>query len=82
MHLLSGMSNERQLFINVIVQKAFIEVNQRGTKASAASFVDYVSMSGIWDEEFICNKPFLFLIRDRLSGLILIAGRVQNPSAN
>jgi serpin B len=80
------MSNERRLFINIIVQKVFIEVNQRGTKATAATFVDYVPMSGIWNQEiplqFICNKPFLFLIRDSLSGLILIAGRVQNPSAN
>ena len=72
--LLSRMSNERQLlFIDVIFQKAFIELNQKGSEATAAAtFVDIMPLSGTKTleeatPEFNCNIPFLFLIRDNLS---------------
>lgn len=59
------------------VHEAFVQVDEQGTTAAAAT-VGLVPQSG--PAPFIADHPFLFLIRDRLTGSILFIGRVTNPA--
>jgi len=76
----SGTSDE-PLFIDEVVQEAFIEVNETGTEAAAATAI---MESAVSDEEsprvvpkiFHADHPFLYLIRDRKTGAVLFLGRV------
>jgi serine protease inhibitor len=73
------------LFISEVFHKAFVEVNEQGTEAAAATAV--LTAPGApppptmvpFTPTFRADKPFLFLIRDRQSGCILFLGRVINP---
>ncbi len=73
----SGMDGSRNLFIGVVFHKAFIEVNEEGTEAAAATAV-LMKRGG---PVFRANRPFLFLIRERATGSILFMGRIVDPSA-
>ena len=79
----SGMTGgtKNRLFVSKIKQKAFIEVNEEGAEAAAATFAAvsvFKSVGG--NPEFRCNRPFMFLIRDNLTGMILFSGHVTDPS--
>jgi serpin B len=72
----SGMS-DGGLFIGHVVHQAYIDVNEEGTEAAAATGVVMVeSMS----EVFRADHPFIFTIQDGDTGLILFMGRVMDPS--
>lgn len=79
---LSGGHNET-LQVSKILQKAGIEVNEKGTLAFAATEIQLVNKFGIDDDpiEFIAERPFMFYIKDEESDAILFAGKVQNPVA-
>ena len=79
---ISGMLDVIKLKVSDVVQKAFIEVNEEGSEAAAAMDMVFIQCCADWSDEFTCNKPFLFLIIDKLTGLILFTGRVANPSRN
>jgi len=74
----SGMTGYPDLFINAVVHKAFIAVNEEGAEAAAATAVgmDFESMG----PSFIADHPFLFLLYDHVTGAILFMGRVENPT--
>ena len=72
----------KPLKISEVVHKAFVEVNEEGTEAAAATGVVHRHGLAIVVEEFPvfrADHPFLFLIRDNRSGSILFLGRVVNP---
>jgi serpin B len=73
------MSSESKppLYIKDVVHKAFVEVNEEGTEATGATGVIMKDLS--LPPAFIANHPFLFLIRDRGTGSILLLGRVSDP---
>ncbi len=75
----SRMSKEKRLHISEVIHKAFIEVEEEGTKAAAATAVIMVgrSMSSMPEQlkVFKANHPFLYLIRDSKTGLVLFMGR-------
>jgi serpin B len=77
----SGVSND-QLFIDKVVQEAFIEVNETGTEAAAATAVgmEAVSLEAPVEKPkiFHADHPFLYLIRDRKTEAVLFVGRVAN----
>ncbi len=75
---LSGMDGSHQLFIGAVVHKAFVEVNEEGTEAAAATAIGIRATS--MPPMFEANHPFLFLIRENSSGTILFIGRVANPA--
>lgn len=71
------------LFIAEIFHKAFVEVNEEGTEAAAATAVAMVA-PGLEampppPPVFRADHPFVFLIRDKVSGSILFLGRLLNP---
>ena len=75
----SGMVEAGGLFIDKVIHQAFIEVNEEGTEAAAATGVS-MTLSAPISETFRADHPFIFLIRDRVTGTILFMGRVMDPS--
>ena len=78
---LAGISSEEDLFISNVIHKAFVEVNEEGTEAAAATGVGISVTSIVQIPEFRADRPFVFLIRDKVSGSILFIGRMVNPVA-
>lgn len=78
----SGMTGQRDLFVSAVVHKAFVDVNEEGTEAAAATGVVMALTSAAVSRPpvFRADHPFLFLIRDRRSDSILFMGRVANPA--
>lgn len=67
------------LFISMVKQKAFIDVNEKGTEAAAATAVE-ISFTSMPDKKyFIANKPFLFAIKEKKTKAILFIGIVKMP---
>ena len=62
-----------------VQQKARIEVDQNGTRAAAVTTVGVVTTSVVQFEEISIDKPFLYLLRDTTTGVILFSGRVVDP---
>jgi serpin B len=82
----SGMTGDEDLFISDVVHRAFIDVDEEGTEAAAATAVEMAATSAEEDEEeepieLVIDRPFIFLIRDRYTGTILFLGRVLDPSS-
>jgi serpin B len=81
----SGMSSAEALKISEVVHKAFVEVNEQGTEAAAATGVVLAPTSaapGVQEPPvvFRADRPFAFLIRDGRTGAILFLGRVADPT--
>lgn len=78
----SGMTKKEKLFISAVLHKAFVDVNEEGTEAAAATGVVVGTTSvQMPPKEFRADHPFLFLIRDNRSESILFMGRLTNPKA-
>ncbi len=77
----SGMNGKRDLFVSAVIHKAYVDVNEEGTEAAAATGVamKLTSVGPTQIPVFRADHPFLFLIRDNHSGSILFIGRVMNP---
>lgn len=70
-----------RLYISQIKHKAFVEVNEEGTEAAAATAVEMATKSIRQYPVFRADHPFLCLIRDNKSGSILFMGRIVNPES-
>ena len=64
--------------ISFVRQKTFIDVDERGTRAAA---VTGVGVGPISFNAIIADRPFIFALRERLSGTILFMGVVGDPTA-
>ena len=79
----SGMDGGRDLYLSAVVHQAFVEVNEAGTEAAAATGVMMRSMAVMRPRPtpvFRADHPFVFLIRDLSSGSILFLGRLVDPT--
>jgi len=77
----SGIGNE-PLAISEVVHKAFVEVNEEGTEAAAATGVAMAFCAAVMPSQpkvFQADHPFLFFIRDRSTNTVLFSGRVLDP---
>ena len=77
----SGMTTGGPLSISKIIHKAFVDVNEEGTEAAAATAVIMKRGPAPKPVEFTADHPFLFLIRDVKTGAILFMGRLTDPTA-
>jgi serpin B len=70
----SGMTGKRDLFLSNVVHKAFVEVNEEGTEAAAATGAVMTLTAMRPPRVFRADRPFLFFIRDCAKGTILFMG--------
>jgi len=82
----SGITGAKDLFISDVLHKAFVEVNEEGTEAAAATAV-IMELTATPGEEperivFDCDHPFLYMIQHRETGTVLFMGVMENPSAD
>uniref|UniRef100_A0A4W6FC91 Serpin peptidase inhibitor, clade B (ovalbumin), member 1 n=1 Tax=Lates calcarifer TaxID=8187 RepID=A0A4W6FC91_LATCA len=75
---LSGMNGEGGLFLSTVAHKAFVEVNEEGTEAAAAT-AGMVAFCMLREEHFTADHPFLFFIRHNKTKSILFFGRLSSP---
>ncbi|CAL1592632.1 unnamed protein product [Knipowitschia caucasica] len=75
---LSGMNGEGGLFLSTVAHKAFVEVNEEGTEAAAAT-AGMVAFCMFREEHFTADHPFLFLIRHKATNSVLFLGRFMTP---
>jgi serine protease inhibitor len=73
-----------QLYISKVFHKAFVDVNEKGTEAAAATAVIMrvpIGASGDlpFTPEFKADRPFIFLIREKSTGSVLFLGRMMTP---
>jgi serpin B len=77
----SGMAGANPVILSEVFHEAFIDVNEEGTEAAAATAVIAVGagpMEPPAPVNFTVDRPFLFLIRDMQTGTILFVGRVTD----
>ena len=78
-----GFTNisDDDLWVSKVIQKTFMEVNEEGTEAAAVTTI--VETSGFPEKvkpvRFFANRPFLFMIREKRTGIILFIGRMDEP---
>jgi len=77
----SGINEDGRLFISRVKHKSYIEVNEKGTEASAVSAIelkrgmrDYIDLN--------INRPFVFAITEGNTNLILFLGRIMDPTSS
>jgi len=77
----SGITGGKDFFISDVVHKAFIQVDEEGTEAAAATgaVMKLVSVAEP-PPIFRVDRPFLFLIQDKPTGVPLFFGRVADPT--
>jgi serine protease inhibitor len=76
----SGVNEQKDLFISNVLHKTFVEVNEKGTEAAAASSLRMTFGLEPPPPVFRADRPFIFMIMDNKTGSILFMGRVMNPS--
>ncbi|XP_021054074.1 serpin B4-like isoform X2 [Mus pahari] len=75
----SGMSSTQGLVVSRVLHKSFVEVNEEGTEAAAATGVEIGLTSAPIQEDFCCDHPFLFFIKHSKTNSILFFGRMSSP---
>jgi serpin B len=76
----SGVTSGKDIYINNFMHSAFISVDEAGTEAASVSAMMAAAAEPGESVEIIINRPFIFLIRDIATKLILFVGRVINPN--
>ena len=76
----SGMTGNKELYISHVIHKAYINLNEKGTEAAAAT-ATIMAMKCYSPNSKIFNAdhPFIFLIKDNATGSILFMGKMMNP---
>ena len=75
----SGMTGKTDLMIDEVIHKAFIEVDEKGTEAAAATAVIMREKSAPKSIAMNVNRPFVFIIKENTRNSILFMGKLVNP---
>jgi len=76
----SGMTGQRNLFIGSVIHQAYIDVDEKGTEAAAATAVGMVEVALPVQNIFRADRPFIFMIQEKETDNILFMGRVNDPT--
>ncbi|XP_010991735.3 serpin B11 [Camelus dromedarius] len=76
---LSGISPTEGLFVTKVIHKSYVDVNEEGTEAAAATGVVVVVKRLPIRAQFMANHPFLFFIRHIQTNTILFCGKLASP---
>ncbi|MCK4661619.1 MAG: serpin family protein [Bacteroidales bacterium] len=68
-----------QLFISRVIHKTYVDVNEQGTEAAAVTAVEIGVTSFEPNKNFIVNKPFIFVIKEKSTNAIIFMGKVVEP---
>lgn len=78
----SGMTGNRDLFISKVIHQAFVNVDEKGTEAAAATVVTMertMAPHHVEPKLFNADHPFVFLIKDNTTGSVLFMGKIVRP---
>ena len=75
----SGMTGKRDLYISQVIHQAFVEVNEEGTEAAAATAA-IMEEGAVMSKVFRADHPFIFIIQQKDTGNILFLGKVVDPA--
>jgi serine protease inhibitor len=75
----SNITDKKNLYISMVKQKCYIDVNEAGTEAAAATIVEMKVTSMIIDHpiEFTADRPFMYAIADKKTGLLMFMGKFE-----
>jgi serine protease inhibitor len=76
----SGISGRRGLALDAVVHQTFVDVDEAGTEAAAATATGFTTTAAYLPAEIRFDQPYLFLIRDAATGTVVFLGRVEDPS--
>jgi serpin B len=77
----TGITRTEPLKISKVIHKAYVDVNEEGTEAAAATAVVGVKATAVMmPQQFHADHPFVFFVRDRETGVVLFAGRFVSPT--
>ena len=76
---LSGITGYRGMFVSNAIHKAYVNVDEKGTEAAAATGIT-IELTSL-PFQFLVNRPFIFMIRHVETNTILFMGRVMDPTA-
>lgn len=79
----TGITGKNETKISDVVHKAFIDLDEKGTEAAAATAVIIVAKTSVMphaEPEVRFDRPFVFAIRDVPTGSLLFVGRVADPT--
>ncbi|KAM5222375.1 serpin B11 isoform 1-T1 [Ctenodactylus gundi] len=75
----SGMSPDKGLYLSKVIHKSYVDVNEEGTEAAAATG-DSIAVKRLPSRDrFVANRPFLFFIRNSCTKMVLFAGKLASP---
>uniref|UniRef100_A0A8C0I0J4 Serpin domain-containing protein n=1 Tax=Balaenoptera musculus TaxID=9771 RepID=A0A8C0I0J4_BALMU len=75
----SGMTGRQDVVVSKVLHKSFVEVNEEGTEAAAATGIEIRTKTRLIPDSFRCDHPFLFFIKHNKTNSILFYGRVSSP---
>ena len=81
---LAKVNPDECIYISNAEQMVKIKVDEEGTEAAAATYIEMQAMKKSLPPpvpKFVADHPFIFVLRDRVSGAILFMGRVMKPAA-
>lgn len=77
----SGITDDTALYLGSVQHKTFVQVDEEGTEAAAATGVDAKAVSASVPYTVTVDRPFLFVITDTANGAPLFLGRIGDPTA-
>jgi serpin B len=77
----SGITDDADLYISSVQHKTFVQVDEEGTEAAAATGVEAKATSAQQVHTVTVDRPFLFVITDTATGAPLFLGRIDDPTA-
>jgi serpin B len=77
---MASVANTQGFYLSDVVHKAFVEVNEEGTEAAAATGVIVAARAMPDHAVFSCDRPFLFIIQDQKTQTALMMGKVTDPT--
>jgi serpin B len=75
----TGINSDADLFISKVFHQSFVDVNEEGTEAAAATGVAIEMFCLTFPIEFVCNRPFLFIIHEKINNNVLFIGKYNQP---
>jgi serpin B len=79
---LTGITTSTRLRISNVIHQTYVSVSEFGTEAAAGTVVNLLGATNTKPVEFMCDRPFIFIIHDLTTRAILFIGKLTNPLNN